>query len=104
MSRVEIFSAAGVINISRFFILLERLRNNFLLGLTLAGVKSPYSPAPSHSSFSLSLCLLQRYLVIIINSGTVENPSPVCFSVLFYVSLASDVNCHEWFWSSFNVS
>lgn len=37
------FSATGMINISLFFILLERIRNNFLLALTQTGIKPSFS-------------------------------------------------------------
>ena len=53
--RVEIFQQPGMINISLFFILLERLRNNFLLAFTQAGIKkkrkTSFSPILSHSGF-----------------------------------------------------
>ncbi len=49
------FSATGMINISLFFILLEWLRNNFLLALTQAGIKSSFSPLLSHSGFIFTL-------------------------------------------------
>lgn len=48
------FSATSMINISPFFILLERLRNNFPWAFTHSGIKS---------SFSFSLLLLQSCFI-----------------------------------------
>lgn len=85
------FSATGMINISLFFILLEWLRNNFLLALTQTGIKPSLSPAsflPSNRGgvcetltmtssdiFNSTVCLCENALTVI---------STLCVVTVYY--------------------
>lgn len=97
------FSATSMINISLFFILLEQLRNNFLLALTQTGIKS-FSPLLSlhfHSPTEVTVVKPLPLVTVIVSSLTaclckgVSTVNPSLWCVL-YIWSASESFYRFW--------